>query len=176
MSGWRNQVDVLFYSFSPTVRIHTEPNHGGLHFPASVVHPPPSPRYHRVTKTHPPVTEQVLGIRGMGGWKAKNESRPSGSGSEQKPLVPAVRESQAGAGIGFNPEGLPQGRGPLGVDSVMAGACKPEHEGGGAGPPRTAEKTLGSDLALAQHFLGLPAHPPVALLRPRGWKGTFLLP
>lgn len=29
---------------------------------------------------------------------------------------------------------------------------------GGAGSPRTAEKTLGSDLALAQHFLGLPAH------------------
>lgn len=27
MSGWRNKL--MFYSFSPTVRIHKEPNNGG---------------------------------------------------------------------------------------------------------------------------------------------------
>lgn len=89
------EIKLMFYSFSPTVRIHMEPNNGGLHFPASVVHAPPTAPIPQSNADAPPITKQVLQIRGMGGWKAKNESRPSGPNSEQKPLVPPVRESQA---------------------------------------------------------------------------------
>lgn len=60
-------------------------------------------------------------------------------------------------------------------DWVMAGVGLRVKEGWGRTLPRIAEKTLGSDLALAQHVLGLPTHL-LPSRDPRDGEKPFFLP
>ena len=115
--------------------------------------------------------KQVLRISSTEGGKARMSPGPGDSIQSQN-HSPHLPQAQTG----FHPEVSPTSTwsSRSGLGQWLRGACSPEHEGRrGRAPPWKTEGTLESDLAWAQHVVGLPT-PPVALPRAQRWEGTFL--
>lgn len=165
------EIKLMLFSFSATVRIPTRPKDDRLHFPAWCGPTRPTPRPTAERRTRPSRLKQVLRISSTKGGKARMSPGPVDSIQSQN-HSPHLPQAQTG----FHPEvSSTSTRSSLsGLGQWLRWACNPEHEGRRSrASPRKTEGTLESDLALAQHVLGLPT-PSVALPRAQRWKGTFL--